>query len=139
MALIQAEIWDGFCPEGSRGFNPFDTLTLAQGNPGVSTHKRQDNCEALRWANGFVPEGQHDRSQARSAWNHEENSSVPAGRLNRSHRSQTFQQEYLAFLKRQEHSTRCRLLMPGLISTTISVELTMTSAVPRGTGASMHR
>ena len=32
----------------------------------------------------FVPEGQHDRSQARSAWNHEENSLVPAGRLNPS-------------------------------------------------------
>jgi hypothetical protein len=27
----------------------------------------------------FVPEGQH--GQARSAWNHEENSLVPAGRL----------------------------------------------------------
>jgi hypothetical protein len=32
----------------------------------------------------FVPEGQHDSSLARSAWNHEENSLVPAGRLNRS-------------------------------------------------------
>jgi hypothetical protein len=32
----------------------------------------------------FVPEGQHDCSQARSAWNHEENGPVPAGRLNRS-------------------------------------------------------
>src|ERR1700720_21864 len=32
----------------------------------------------------FVPEGQHDRSQARSAWRHEENSPVPAGRLNGS-------------------------------------------------------
>src|SRR5450432_169556 len=32
----------------------------------------------------FVPEGQHDRSQARSAWSHEENSPVPAGRLNGS-------------------------------------------------------
>jgi hypothetical protein len=30
------------------------------------------------------------------------------------HRSRTFQQEDLAFLKRHEHSTRCRLLMPGL-------------------------
>jgi hypothetical protein len=30
----------------------------------------------------FVPEGQHDSSQARSAWNHEENSPVPEGRLN---------------------------------------------------------
>src|SRR5271157_4770020 len=34
------------------------------------------------WA--FVPEGQHDSSQARSAWSHEENSLVPAGRLNGS-------------------------------------------------------
>jgi hypothetical protein len=30
------------------------------------------------------------------------------------HRTRTFQQEDLAFLKRHEHSTRCRLLMPGL-------------------------
>ena len=29
----------------------------------------------------FVPEGQHDSSQARSAWNHQENNPVPAGRL----------------------------------------------------------
>jgi hypothetical protein len=28
----------------------------------------------------FVPEGRHDSSQARSAWSHEENSPVPAGR-----------------------------------------------------------
>ena len=26
---------------------------------------------------GFVPEGQHDSSQARSAWNHEDNGPVP--------------------------------------------------------------
>jgi hypothetical protein len=32
---------------------------------------------------GFVPEGQHDSSLARSAWNHEENGPVPEGRLNR--------------------------------------------------------
>jgi hypothetical protein len=32
----------------------------------------------------FVPEGQPDSSQARSAWSHEENSRVPAGRLNGS-------------------------------------------------------
>src|ERR1700722_16290816 len=46
----------------------------------------------------FVPEGQHDSSQARSAW---KNSPVPAGRLNGSrHRLDaniTFQQGYLAF------------------------------------------
>ena len=29
----------------------------------------------------FVPEGQHDSSQARSAWNHEENSPVPSGTI----------------------------------------------------------
>jgi hypothetical protein len=29
----------------------------------------------------FVPEGQADSSQARSAWSHEKNSPVPAGRL----------------------------------------------------------
>jgi hypothetical protein len=32
----------------------------------------------------FVPEGQADSSQARSAWSQEENSPVPAGRLIRS-------------------------------------------------------
>ena len=32
----------------------------------------------------FVPEGQADSSQARSAWSHEKNSPVPAGRLNGS-------------------------------------------------------
>ena len=30
------------------------------------------------------------------------------------HRTRTFPQEDLAFLKQHEHSTRCRLLMPGL-------------------------
>jgi hypothetical protein len=48
----------------------------------------------------FVPEGEHDRSQARSAWRHEENSPVPAGRL--IERQHTFQQGYRAFLKRHE-------------------------------------
>ena len=33
----------------------------------------------------FVPEGQRDSSQARSAWNHEENSFVPAGQLKPFH------------------------------------------------------
>jgi hypothetical protein len=36
--------------------------------PGLKPHKRKVNCEALRWVNGFVPEGQADSSQARSAW-----------------------------------------------------------------------
>jgi hypothetical protein len=81
----------------------------------------------------FVPEGQHDSSQARSAWDYEENSPVPARRLNRSWlrnhhdiqnqvehpRRRTFPQEYQAFLKRHEHSThstRCRLLRAGALS-----------------------
>ena len=113
----------------------------------------------------FVPEGQHDSSQARSAWNDEENSLVPAGRLNRSwlrniydiqnqvehHRTRTFQQEYLAFLKRHKHSThstRCRLLRAGALSLAhagaqfrrqISAELNNDFDRPSGTGASLHR
>jgi hypothetical protein len=30
---------------------------------------------------GFVPEGQHHSSQARSAWNHEENGPRPSGTI----------------------------------------------------------
>jgi hypothetical protein len=46
----------------------------------------------------FVAEEQHDGSQARRAWNHEENSPVPAGRLKdpnqvEHRRTPTFQQE----------------------------------------------
>ena len=53
------------------------------------------------------------------------------------HRTRTFQQDYLAFLKRHEHSTRCRLLMPGLRSDDkLSLELTMPSTVRDG--ASLH-
>src|ERR1700733_6724258 len=94
----------------------------------------------------FVPEGQHDSSQARSAWDYEENSPVPAGRLNswlrnlhdiqnqvEHHRRRTFPQQYLAFLKRHEHSTRCRLLMPGLrFHDKLHMERTMSSTVPPG-------
>jgi hypothetical protein len=47
----------------------------------------------------FVPEGQLDSSQARNAWSHEENSSVPAGRLNGYRLAlKASEQEYLAFL-----------------------------------------
>jgi hypothetical protein len=99
----------------------------------------------------FVPEGQHDSSQARSAWDYEENSPVPAGRLNRSclrnhschpksgrtSSEADFSQEYLAFLKQHEHSTRCRLLMPGLrFDDKLPLELTMPSTVPPGRGLS---
>jgi hypothetical protein len=46
----------------------------------------------------FVPEGQADSSQVRSAWSHEKNSPVPAGRLNGSRFSlKASEQEYLAF------------------------------------------
>ena len=49
---------------------------------GLRPHKRQDNGMAFRWENGFVPEGQHDRSQARSAWETDaKRSPVPEGRL----------------------------------------------------------
>jgi hypothetical protein len=64
----------------------------------------------------FVPEGQHDISQARSAGIHEE-IARPSGTVERISvligRQHTFQQEYLGFLKRHEHSTRCRLLRSG--------------------------
>jgi hypothetical protein len=51
------------------------------------------------------------------------------------HRRRTFQEEYLAFLKRHErstHSTSCRLLVAGLrFDDKLSLELTMPSTVPR--------
>jgi hypothetical protein len=37
-------------------------------------------ASALRWANGFVPEGQPDSSQARSAWVEMQRGPVPEGR-----------------------------------------------------------
>jgi hypothetical protein len=84
--------------------------------------------------------------QARSAWNHEENGFVPAGRLKpyyiqnqvEHHRTRIFQQEYLAFLKRHEHSTRCRLLMPGLSFTTKICGTDNDFNRPSGTGP-LHR
>jgi hypothetical protein len=51
-----------------RGFNPISPNLI----------------KALTGRMYFVPEGQHDRSQARIAWRHEENSPVPAGRCDRS-------------------------------------------------------
>jgi len=106
-----------------------------------------------------------DSSQARSAWDHQENSPVPlatglwhfecerlaVARTIHSiqnqvehHRTRTFPQEDLAFLKRPDHSThstRCRLLRAGALSLAhagaqfrrqISVGLTRTSTVPPG-------
>ena len=66
---------------------------LEAGKEGKLSHARSSTLpEKWTEANGvksaesayFVPEGQHDSSQARSAWSHEENSPVPAGRLNGS-------------------------------------------------------
>jgi hypothetical protein len=49
------------------------------------------------------------------------------------HGTRTLRQEYLAFLKRHERSTRCRLLMPGAqFRRQISLGLTMTSSVRDG-------
>jgi hypothetical protein len=59
----------------------------------------------------FVPEGQADSSQARSAWNHEKNSLVPAGRL---------------------IGSRLRLGARQEAVITISPGLTMTATVPPG-------
>jgi hypothetical protein len=65
----------------------------------------------------FVPEGQHDSNQARSAWSHEENIPVPAGRLNGSRLrldANIPSKGIPGVSKGHEHSTRCRLLLPGL-------------------------
>jgi hypothetical protein len=61
----------------------------------------------------FVPEGQHDSSQARSAWNHEGNSPVPAGRLNRSRLRLDASVKHAAFLKRHELSFDDKYLCDG--------------------------
>jgi hypothetical protein len=61
----------------------------------------------------FVPEGQHDSSQARSAWNHEENSPRLAGRLNRSRlRSDPSKKNCQRSL--QTTKERAPMLNPGL-------------------------
>jgi hypothetical protein len=52
-------------PEGREGFGLWINLTGA------------DLMLVLRWANGFVPEGQHDRSLARSAWDRATKRAVP--------------------------------------------------------------
>jgi hypothetical protein len=54
-----------FCPEkglhdSTRGFNPI-------------------SANLIKASTGFVPEGQHDRSQARSAWNSANPKSRPVG------------------------------------------------------------
>jgi hypothetical protein len=55
------------------------------------------------------------------------------------YRIRTFQQEYQAFLKRHEHSTRCRLLMPGLSFDDNICGTDHDFDRPSGDGASLHR
>jgi hypothetical protein len=47
--------------------------------PRVSTHKRRDNARRFDGRMAFVPEGQHDRSQARSAWDRDPRKNRPVG------------------------------------------------------------
>jgi hypothetical protein len=47
-------------------------------SPGLPPHKRKI-IMAFGWENGFVPEGQADRSQARSAWVPMQRGSRPGG------------------------------------------------------------
>ena len=80
----------------------------------------------------FVPEGQLDSSQARNAWSHEENSSVPAGRLNGYRLAlKASEQEYLAFSVAARAQFRRQ----------ISLAPPITSTVPPGRGlfASLSR
>ena len=106
----------------------------------------------------FVPEGHYDCSQARSAWDYEENGPVPAGRLNRSWLEKPFmtsqnQVEHpggglfhgRTFVKRGKngdaeagklwipHSATPELLprrMSSVSNDKLSLELTMSSTVP---------
>jgi hypothetical protein len=56
----------------------------------------------------FVPEGQHDRSQARSAWSHEENSPVPLY-MDRGPAPQGLQDSAQGFNPGNPHNKRCAL------------------------------
>jgi len=83
--------YQGCCAAASRAFKHHDAVKTAGGRVGTKLFHRHSR-KLLLSAEGklllayasFVPEGQHDSSQERSAWNHGENSPVPAGRLNRS-------------------------------------------------------
>ena len=58
------DCWDGSSSRGDKRIQP-------RIDPWSSKIMRGTSM-----AIGFVPEGQHDSSQARSAWNHEENGPV---------------------------------------------------------------
>jgi hypothetical protein len=70
-------------------FGHLETTTCpeAEGAGGLSPGFQPISANLMKASAGrmyFVPEGQHDSSQARSTWSHEENCPVPAGRLNGS-------------------------------------------------------
>jgi hypothetical protein len=56
------------CPEGAGGVSP-----------GFDPHKRYVNARPLDERMAFVPEGQADRSQARSAWVAMQKGTPPGG------------------------------------------------------------
>jgi hypothetical protein len=93
----------------------------------------------------FVPEGQHDSSQARSAWNHKENSPVPAGRLNRSQLNRTSSDpNFSTGIPGVSEGARAfdalSLAHAGAqFRRQISVGLTIDFDRPSGTEASLHR
>jgi hypothetical protein len=53
---------------GAGGLSLFGALTLVQGRPGGSTSMSANLIKASARRMYFVPEGQYDRSLARSAW-----------------------------------------------------------------------
>ena len=76
----------GFVPNGTK-IRRFGMFFAPQEATGFSPGLKAISAKIIKASAGrmcFVPEGQHDSSQARSAWSHEEHSPVPAGRLNGS-------------------------------------------------------
>jgi hypothetical protein len=98
----------------------------------------------------FVPEGQHDRSQARSAWRHEKNSLVPEGRSNGSRLSLDANIPFISTgipsvskaartpFRRQVSLTTTSTVPPGrgpLYTATQALRAWLRSACPSGTKA----
>jgi hypothetical protein len=114
------------CYGDARTCRPFRAETSIGWFPGlkpISANLIKASTERMY----FVPEGQHDRSQARSAWRYEENSPVPEGRLNGSWPSLDAN---IPFKRIPSVSKRHELRFDEQIS------LTTTSTVPPGRGLS---